>query len=320
MAGKPEERSIENPESHSKKAGRERSRKKARHPLIEKHPVLGRIGTGLAAASLAAGLACAPASRAQETTPSARTTQVAQTPDARVAPATTGTAPPRPATVVAQVERPNVATYDQASVGAPPPQFTEVSEQDVMDVMGPAFPNSSQYERGLESNKPANWELFALMPGAPIFEVYARTSSGELQRVGGPLGPTQISVILELPTAESDLAGAGMLAVVDPAGVSFHFYNKTTGSYDFMIASIAEANLPADPARKLKVVVEMINGEPVLYIFSPNSVRTNSQGNLSGVSPGAVIAKVSVALGERSYLENIAHPTMYSDVFVVSGK
>ncbi len=316
MAGKPEERSIENPESHSKKAGRERGRKKARHPLIEKHPVLGRIGTGLAAAALAA-VACAPAARSQETTPSARTTQVAQSPDARVAPATTGTAPPRPAAVVAQAERPNVATYDQASVGAAPPQATPITEQDAVSSLNSLLQSSRAYEIDPFSAQPQNWRIVlddGVLHTDPYLAVliYAKTPQGEVQIFGDLFDKTAPFSIFELPTTETDVVGPGVLLLVTNKGSLLFYYDKAQQPAKRGVDFITSL-----PDEKPIAAVELLNDGKAVNVFAvpSSSVTRNRQNAITGINSGSLIEASSILLDQQSSVTN--GPAAYSETYGV---
>jgi len=277
-----------------------------KHPHSESHVpkeakpkkkhVLRNAALGVAAAVGLGGLAagCAPSARAQETTPRPRIEMVQST-DARVAPAT-APSPPRPETRVAEAASASARGYASTSAG-PDPDMTQVSQDDVMQVLVPLIESSRTYERDIRSNPPTNWVVEASrgpLGSDPFvnFTVYANTPNGKVKVASTLAEP--VFRMYEIPTAETPAVGAGIFVLVDSYVCQVFYFDKSSGSYksigyggrgDFLDTNDYEVAINVLSSR-----------DGVNIMVAASSSFTRSSGAITGVVPGAHILMHSITL------------------------
>ena len=244
---------MENPESHAHKPRREKGKKKPMHPLLEK------IGTGVAAAALAAGLACTPAARAHDTT--TPTSQTVQSTDTRVASATTGptTVPSRPTTIVAQATRPDTSIYQGTAVGSSgtpenrlydgggaildSSQASPMTQQEFQAQIAYMFDLTSQFEVLPDSSGRYVTDEFivkratSLADRAPLDNIliYGKNSldGGDAREPLDILFSTleENFRLFRFPVANNSIVKGEVIAVLESGGITFFYFNKLQNRY-----------------------------------------------------------------------------------------
>jgi hypothetical protein len=316
MAKKPE-RKMNEPESP------EHAPKPKRPPFSKRHPHLAKAAKAVGTGMLALGIGCAPAARAQETTPSRPATTMLQSPDVRVAPATvpgtaTSSAPPRTSeTRVAQVARPGTAGYDQAAAGSasssPNRLFdgggailnsgdaVPMTQQEFQEQIAYMFDLTSQFEVQPDSSGKYTTDEFVVKRSTGFADrapygciaVYGKNSrdGGDSRDPLDFLPPLENNVfrVFRFQVRDSAIVQNEVVAIIDSGGVTLYYFNKTQNLYTMGGAAYGPNYFGPNP----KIGLEMNEQDGVKYIGAVviDSSKFDVQGNPIA---GAEVASISL--------------------------
>jgi hypothetical protein len=298
MAKKPE-RKMNEPESP------EHAPKPKRPPFSKRHPHLAKAAKAVGTGMLALGVGCAPAARAQTpTTPSRPATTMVQSPDVRVAPATTGTQPTR----VAQATIPSSAqtsTYTETSTGGsagPNPtdrvleipttaQPVVVTGEEVRNNMGYMFENRNATVMDLPASGKitmGDWEVEVTPSRIDFLTITIRNAILDYEYETGAL---RNSKLVLLPFTETEYAKGPLFAIVSSAYARVHFFNKVSDCVT-MHGFIYTDQMPGNETPE--VGTEITNNEPYLVV-----VHAGSRTADGDVLPGTRIFQYALGTTER---------------------